>query len=460
MAEAAVFTGSLRRPLILSPNSIFSFQLLAYAAGKFADPRNPQTPMPPDSQPPPVLATDSPVNRPPSAPAKKAWSLPKVVAILLSLCLGLFLADGLVSLADDSLIVFFGVHLLAGIRGLVFFFAILAAIPVYGLMGLTPMIPKRFFFPVTLFSPLAMLSVFLFLIYFYRWLPQVTWSISFCQVVCGLIILACCQGGLKFRWPLVPENQLGVRRFGWLNLVTFVLLNLLVLLPAVVAYLVICTSLAVGHFSDGFLALRPGGLSVQVRKYVRNDGKTIQLVPMAHVGDPDFYRKLTASFPTNAIVLMEGVTDEQNLLTNKISYKRMAASLGLAEQRQEFKLTGIEVVPADADVGQFTTNTIAILNLVMRIHAKGLDAGTLAELMQWSPTPEVEAQLFDDLLTRRNQHLFGEIQTRLAQPEMLIVPWGAAHMPGIAKEIQKSGFRLDTTQEYFVIRFHGLGKSK
>jgi uncharacterized protein YbaP (TraB family) len=89
-----------------------------------------------------------------------------------------------------------------------------------------------------------------------------------------------------------------------------------------------------------------------------------------------------------------------------------------------------------------------------------LDAGTLAELMQWSPTPEVEAQLFDDLLTRRNQHLFGEIQTRLAQPEMLIVPWGAAHMPGIAKEIQKSGFRLDTTQEYFVIRFHGLGKSK
>jgi hypothetical protein len=407
------------------------------------------------------LATDSTVNRPPpSAPAKKAWSLPKVVAILLSLCLGLFLADGLVSLADDSLIVFFGVHLLAGIRAVVCFFALLAAIAVYGLMGLTPMIPKRLFLPLTLFSPLAMLSVFFFLIYFYSRLPQVAWGISLCQVACGLIILGCCQGGLKCRWPLVPENQLGVRRFGWLNLVTFVLLNLLVLLPAVVVYLAICTSLAVGHFSDGFLALRPGGLSVQVRKYVRNDGKTIQLVPMAHVGDPDFYRKLTASFPTNAIVLMEGVTDEQNLLTNKISYKRMAASLGLAEQRQEFKLTGIEVVPADVDVGQFTTNTLAILNLVMRVHAKGLDAKTLAELMQWSPTPEVEAQLFDDLLTRRNQHLLGEIQSRLAQPEMLIVPWGAAHMPGIAKEIQKSGFHLDTTQEYFVIRFRGLGKSK
>jgi hypothetical protein len=30
-------------------------------------------------------------------------------------------------------------------------------------------------------------------------------------------------------------------------------------------------------------------------------------------------------------------------------------------------------------------------------------------------------------------------------------------MPGIAKEIQKSGFRLDETQDYLVIRFSGRG---
>jgi hypothetical protein len=36
------------------------------------------------------------------------------------------------------------------------------------------------------------------------------------------------------------------------------------------------------------------------------------------------------------------------------------------------------------------------------------------------------------------------------------VPWGAAHMPGIAREILKSGFHLAETREYVVIRFHGF----
>jgi len=37
-----------------------------------------------------------------------------------------------------------------------------------------------------------------------------------------------------------------------------------------------------------------------------------------------------------------------------------------------------------------------------------------------------------------------------------MVPWGVAHMPGIAKEIQKLGFHLDETHDYMVIRFGGL----
>ncbi len=80
------------------------------------------------------------------------------------------------------------------------------------------------------------------------------------------------------------------------------LVNVLVFIPAVIIYLGLCASLAVGHFSDGFLALRPAGLTVQVKKFVRDDGKMIQLVPMAHVGDAAFYKKLTKSFPTNSLI--------------------------------------------------------------------------------------------------------------------------------------------------------------
>jgi TraB/PrgY/gumN family len=154
------------------------------------------------------------------------------------------------------------------------------------------------------------------------------------------------------------------------------------------------------------------------------------------------------------MVLLEGVTDNKNLLTNGVTYKRMAKALGLGEQHEDFQPCQGTLVSADVDVAQFTTNTINMLNLVMLLHSKGWKIETLLKLIQYSPTPQLQQQVMDDLLTKRNQHLLQEIQTRLAQTEHIVVPWGAAHMPEIAKEIQKSGFRLDESREFVVIRFH------
>ena len=420
---------------------------------------------PPDFQPPVTVAppplVPGPPPLPPPEPAPKSGFGRQVLAFLLSLCLGLFLADAFVSLVDESLILLFDLRVLTVVRGMVFFFSLLMAIVVYGLMGLTPLIPKRLFLPVALFNPVATLAVIPLAIYFYGWLEQLIWVISLCQLMFGLGILYWFQEGFKLRWPLVTESRLGSRGFSWLNLSGFVGLNLFVVLPAVVVYLAVCASLAVGHFSRGFLALRPGGFTVQVRDYVRNDGKTIQLVPMAHIGEADFYQKLSQSFPTNAVVLMEGVTDNNNLLTNRITYQRMATSLGLTEQHEEFHPAQAEIVMADVDVGQFTTNTISFLNLVMLVHAKGLTAENVVKVLQFSPPPHFEEQLFDDLLGKRNQHVVGEIRARLPQSGRLIVPWGVAHMPGIESEIQAAGFHLKQTQEYTVIRFrYGGNKAK
>jgi hypothetical protein len=429
------------------------------------DPPFPNNPKP-ESVAPPLPASEPPVIAAPPRPA--AASLPPplphsnrnslssrdLLAILLSLCLGLFLADGVISLVDESLIFFFDLHLLSIVRGLVFFFAVLTAIVIYGLMGLTPMIPKRLFLPLTLFIPVGELLLVPFSIYAHSRIQQAAWGLSVCQVILGLSILYWVRGGFKFRWPLVPEDQLGVRRFSWRNLSVFIVINVFLLLPVVVVYLLVCAALAVDHFTDGFMALRPGGVTVQVRKYVRNDGKTIQLFPMAHVADAAFYQKVSQSFPTNSIILLEGVTDNKNLLTNHITYKRMATALGLGEQHEDFKPGQGELVRADVDVDQFASSTIGLLNVVMLLHAKGVTLETVLKLIQYSEPPGVQEQLMDDLLKKRNKHLLEEIQARLSQSENIIVPWGAAHMPEIAKEIQKSGFRLDESKEYVVIRFH------
>ena len=142
-----------------------------------------------------------------------------------------------------------------------------------------------------------------------------------------------------------------------------------------------------------------------------------------------------------------------DLITNQISYKRMAASLGVAEQHEEFKPRG-QRVRADVDVNVFTTNTIDFLNLVMLMHAKGMNSEIALKFMQSSSPPDFQEQLFNDLLGKRNHHLVQEIAARSSQSNNIIVPWGVAHMPGIAREIQKSGFRLIETKEYVAIRFH------
>jgi hypothetical protein len=380
------------------------------------------------------------------------------IALLLNLLLGLFLVDAAVSLLDDSLGLLLGVRGLAGVRGLTSFAALVAGLLAYGTMGVTPLIPKRLFIPVALFGPLAMLISIPLCIYFYHQSQQIGWLISFCQASLGLAVMYWLRGSVKWHWPLVAEERLGATAFSWRNLVAFVLVNALVLLPAVIGYLFLCASLAVGHFGEGFLALRPSGISVQVRKYVRADGRAVELVPMSHIGEPAFYRQLSHSFPTNALILMEGVTDDQNLLTNKITYRRMAKTLGLAEQQKEFKPSRMHLVRADVDISQFHTNTIDLLNLMMLIHARGLNAQNLTTLLHYSAPPDFQEQLFDDLLNKRNQHLLGELRARVPDWNYIIVPWGAAHMPGISHGLQKAGFHLDGTREYQAIRFNFFGR--
>ena len=402
----------------------------------------------------PIDLSDPPANRsdsatPPLLPsAGRKW-----LALFLSLFVLLFLADAVISLADDSLLLFKQSGALSILRLLVGLVALLVTLVVYVLMALMPAIPKRLFVPLALFAPVSLLWGIYFSIYYYNHTTLISWLTSGLQVILGFGILFKLRGKGKWSWPLVPVIWLDGPGFTWRNLIVFVLANIFGLLPAFAIALFLCAGAAVNHFTGGFMTLHPLDFTVQARTYTRDDGETIQLFPMVHVAESDFYRSVLQTFPTNASILMEGVTDEHNLMTNKISYQRMARSLGLAEQHEKFVPPRRQVVRADIDIDQFSTNTIALLNLVMLVHAQGINATNLPELLQFSPSPDFQNELLDDLLVKRNQHLLKEIKDYLPQTKYIIVPWGVAHMPGISREIQKLGFHLQATHEYTVIRF-------
>ena len=147
--------------------------------------------------PPPILPESKP----------KSGSGRHLLVILLNLFLALFLASGFVSLMDDSLVLLFGLHLLTVMSGILTFIAMLAAVLVYGLMGLTPVIPKRVFLPVTLFYVAGLLVSLLILIYTFDRAPQGDWVLSLCQVLLVMGLVWWLQGGVKFRWPIVEDKH-------------------------------------------------------------------------------------------------------------------------------------------------------------------------------------------------------------------------------------------------------------
>jgi hypothetical protein len=374
-----------------------------------------------------------------------------VLAGVLSCILVLFLAGAVLSLLDHSLVGWFQRTDLSLPSGIASLLMLLTGPLLYGLMGLVPGIPKRYFMPVCLFIPVAYIGVLPLLVWFSDKAALILWGVSLAQVLLAGFVIIRLQGGLKFRWPLVPAGVLEDQRFSWGNLAAVVAAGVFGIVPALVAYVGFTAMATVRHFSDGFVKLHPGGLSMQVRKYVRDDGRKITLVPMSHVGEPEFYQSLADSFPPDSVILMEGVSDRENLAKIQSSYSKMAATVGGVEQTKVFKPQG-ELVHADVDISAFSPATVEMLKTAMLLHSKGVTAETLPILMKPAP-PGLEKQLMDDILTKRNHHLLGVIRERLPTSETIIVPWGAAHMPEIAREIQKDGFRVTETEDFMAIRF-------
>ncbi len=185
----------------------------------------------------------------------------------------------------------------------------------------------------------------------------------------------------------------------------------------------------------------------------------LRLQGMAHIAGQDFYKKIKESLGSRqAIMLMEGVTDEKDLLETPPDYEGIAGNLGLASQRDHFSPAempeNVKVIRADLDTSDFKPLTIEILNFIGKVYAKdGINFSNL--LMMYIKMSDIETSraFLGDLISRRNLCLIEHIRDSLGKTRLIVVPWGAMHLPQIEKWAIKEGFALKTVKEHLVVRF-------
>jgi hypothetical protein len=157
------------------------------------------------------------------------------------------------------------------------------------------------------------------------------------------------------------------------------------------------------------------------------------------------------------VVLAEGVTDEQQLMPEGLSYGKLAARLGLDAQEDVPIDTGAHIIEgADIDLAEFSPSTLELLRAISRvIRAEDLAAASLAyqQLSELTARPETVQTALAEIIELRNEHLLEHIGDALGEYRHVIVPWGAAHMPAIEQAIFELGFELSETRERDVIQF-------
>ena len=94
----------------------------------------------------------------------------------------------------------------------------------------------------------------------------------------------------------------------------------------------------------------------------------------------------------------------------------------------------------------------------MEIVGKMLSSATLNEALATYSASRDDLEknsknVYDDILNKRNEHLLGEINKALKTHTMVVVPWGAAHMPVIQQQIENWGFVETKHSQHLVVPF-------
>lgn len=211
--------------------------------------------------------------------------------------------------------------------------------------------------------------------------------------------------------------------------------------------------------TGGYVQVRPRGVWLEEREFARA-GQRVRLIGMTHIGQENFYRRVHESLAggERTVVLLEGVTDRGGSMRGQFSYGKIAAMLGLSAQEGSAlqqgvapekaaaapASTAVDYRSADVDIESFSELTKACLREIgLVLSDPSLENVARVFGREDSPLQRADANaaVMHDILDRRNAHLLGEIRRALADYAVVVVPWGALHLPEIEGSLRAEGFQ-------------------
>jgi hypothetical protein len=402
--------------------------------------------------------------------------------VFANLFLVLFIADGGLSLLDELVSLLSPVSFLSGVRSVLACSVIVMAALVYLCLGIDRRLPKRVFLPLTLFVFWCPLSVW----FFPALAGNRTYALLAATAQVALVMLPLSRFRKDGSRSLtMPPAMFDAPLFSLKNTLVFGAVNLFVIPLALVMLVLYTANSYMAEYTSGFMRLAPGGLYMTDRVY-RRGNRTIRLAGMIHVGEKKYYDELAGSVaPGRTIVLAEGVTDDKNLLRNRLDYGRVAGFLGLTSQEkmhfrgkliapealdepqapcrgggEKEQASPADILRADVDISAFRPPTILLLNTMGKLlqETHSIVKGLLA-INAWAEkniTREMNDVIMDDILYRRNREVIRYLGKALDRYDTVVIPWGAMHMKEIEEEVLKRGYRLQEERERVSIDFRKI----
>ncbi|MCK9474541.1 MAG: hypothetical protein M0R46_01355 [Candidatus Muirbacterium halophilum] len=206
----------------------------------------------------------------------------------------------------------------------------------------------------------------------------------------------------------------------------------------------------VNNLTNGFLKADSTSF-YSVEKIYSKNNTDISLLGMIHIGDKEFYEKLSKNIVGNKkLLLPEGISDKNDLLKIKPDYKNLSKSIGLNTQAENFKIEkdSIDIKNVDIDTSEFDEKTITIINSILKVLESKSRAEVNQNLVYSNEVMREYNGMFyikKDIIDKRNDKIIDAIDKYSKEYNHIIVPWGALHLDAIEKHLIENNYVIKNT---------------